>query len=380
MIDFIFLTKNFPPDICGVGDYTFELTSRLEKQKIVSGIITKSGYRISSAHTSDRFVFPIVKRMSLNYVLGLIDVLKKNQATWLFIQYVPYSFSKQGVPFYMIILVLLSRLKGIKIGIFFHEVSVRVFGYGMKSFVLGVLQRSLAYVMMIFSNQAATSNVLYRSYFYPFRVSLVPIPANIYAPLGTRIVKEPWNAYCFLMVTFMNRCTLQILEAFKGVLQRVAGARLMIVGKGSIESRSRIEYYSQHLGIFKSVEFFDKFAKEDVANAMSSADLFLHDEEVNTLGHGGVCSKSGVIAAAMAAGLPIISTRGDMTDDQLFIHQFNMILLERRTSLEYEKAMMGLYEKADVRKMLGKNAKSTYDKYFSWENTLLFYLNAISST
>ncbi len=364
-----------------MGDYTFELISRLNKEGFISDVFVRRDYssapliQVESKHST---IIPTLQWGDARNIPKIISELKKKKASWLFIQYVPNSLRRSGFPFYMILLIFLCKVRGIKVGIFFHEVSVRVFGYGMKSFVMGSLQRVIAYGMMMFSNVVATSNLLYRSYLLPFKVTVVPIPANIYVLSGTSIQSTRLSSV-FVMLTFMNRCSLQILTAFKRVLQRGVVARLLIIGKGSTEWRNTITTHTHDLGITKSVDFFDKFSKDDIAQVMGNVDLFLHDEEVNDLGHGGVCSKSGVISAAMAASLPIISTYGDMTDEKLFIDQYNMMLLKRRTSLEYENVMMDLYQRADFRKMLGRNARNTYDKYFSWDHTSRFYLKAVST-
>jgi len=90
---------------------------------------------------------------------------------------------------------------------------------------------------------------------------------------------------------------------------------------------------------------------------------------------GGISTKSGSLAAAYAAGLPIIGTKGDMTDD-FFKNLENIFLIEKLEVDEIVNAIKKIIDK-ELYNRLKYFSKKTYEEKLSWEVISEKYKNLI---
>ena len=96
-------------------------------------------------------------------------------------------------------------------------------------------------------------------------------------------------------------------------------------------------------------------------------------------GEGGLSSKSGVMADAMAAGLPIVGSCGDMTDTNLYVHEKNILLLEKPSVQSIRNSIKELYFNESLRLRLSTQVLETYRLFFSWDNTVRMYKAALNA-
>ncbi len=80
--------------------------------------------------------------------------------------------------------------------------------------------------------------------------------------------------------------------------------------------------------------------------------------------------------AAMLHGLPVIGTRGSMTD-KLWAGVEGVTLLPRACSATFARAALGLAENKDMRIKHGHLNKEYYEANFSWENIVNIFMKAI---
>lgn len=373
-----FLTKNFPSTICGVGDYTYELYHRLSAAGYQIKVITSASDTVKqfvNENKIDKDVYPIIEEWDISCIRPIVSLLNRSRADWFCIQYVPYSYNRLGFPFYIILLQFLVKINGVRTGIFFHEISVRPVYHGFKAFITGLTQRFIGYSLWILSGFVLTNNILYENFLRPFRIPILPIPANLYGKNEANDGKIKDSNLKMKLVSFINRCNSQVIEA---VAQCVhldkLNIELTILGGGLKDVRGKVEHYISVNGISENVFFSDKRSKADIAQVLYESDIFLHMEYVSERGEGGVSSKSGVAAAAMAAGLPIISSVGDMTDTTLYLQGENIILIQSPSVEAIRSSIRQLYSNKELRGTLGLNALKTYQQYFSWDRSVKAYI------
>ena len=146
------VTPNYPPDICGIGDYSSFLLKNLLDQGVNAHIITFS--EITSENNRIHKIKNSGKK-SISAWLNCLD--KKENLNTVFIQYEPYSFSKIGVPLYLVYIFLALKIKGYKISIMFHEVATRLYVANPKKIIVSLLQLFIAYFLTALSSVRITS-------------------------------------------------------------------------------------------------------------------------------------------------------------------------------------------------------------------------------
>jgi glycosyltransferase involved in cell wall biosynthesis len=99
---------------------------------------------------------------------------------------------------------------------------------------------------------------------------------------------------------------------------------------------------------------------------MARAGIFLQHQPLAANGQGGVSAKNGVTASAMALGLAIITTAGDMTDRQFFRHGQNCWLLENAGALQWEAAIQALLDEPALGRRLGSAARASFLQHLTW--------------
>jgi glycosyltransferase involved in cell wall biosynthesis len=94
--------------------------------------------------------------------------------------------------------------------------------------------------------------------------------------------------------------------------------------------------------------------------------VFVLPDVVSPHGEGGTCLKSGSLAAAFAAGLPVIGVRGDMTGLPLR-HGENIWLVERGDAESLFKAIRMVQSDPVLRERLRTNGAILYREHLAWE-------------
>jgi glycosyltransferase involved in cell wall biosynthesis len=368
----VLLSRNFPPVIDGVGHYTFELYRRLKEKGLSVKVVTSSNVTVKE-HVTDlgveRDIFPIIDKWNRGSIRKIMDVVEAEKADWFCIQYVPNSFNKYAVPFFLVALSLRLMATHVKVAVFFHEVAVRIWFNGVRSFFWGIAQRIISYSLYLMSAVSFTSNRFYEKYFSPFRIRVLPIPPNIFLnesdKANTRLTR---GGGPMILVTFANRCTENLVIAVAHC-RKDLGLEIELKITGSIQDKRKdlIKTWIERHGVFDFVTFFEGTAATEIALLFRHCDVFMHLEYVSRRGEGGVCSKSAIVCAAMAAGLPIIGTFGDMTDEQFYKNGENILFAEYDSWQSVSEQITRLCSDSVFRHMLGTNALNTYLANFSWE-------------
>jgi glycosyltransferase involved in cell wall biosynthesis len=416
----LIITKNYPPAICGVGDHTFNLVKEFEKKGIRVIVFTGTENAIGEkVFTASKGFGPQMEQQ----LKELIEKEKLNRILW---QYVPYSYQEKGLPFWWPAMMQKILNPGLEQFIFFHEVSLRLWGYGFKQMISGAGQRIIANRAAKIAKTIMTSIPLYGSYFWFKKPLIVPISANIKLAddcvelagiqkniemeglsseaAGRRAIsqgdekgqmtaeekeiekvsevegqiqrmtsinyhpdnnREPTINYIFC---FANRADNALLEAIKKLQDRHP-VKLVLGGNISDEGKKRIENWIRNLNLENLVSITGLLPTEQLAVIIKSSKIFFQPQIVEHNKQGGISAKNGTIMSAMKMGKAIITSRGDMTDSKLFRNEVNMIFVPFGGTEAYTQALSKLLDDPDFALKLGSAARSTYEKYCSWKMT-----------
>jgi glycosyltransferase involved in cell wall biosynthesis len=141
-----------------------------------------------------------------------------------------------------------------------------------------------------------------------------------------------------------------------------------------LELKSLIQVYD----LSAVVSFEERGTRDDLAEQFAASDIYLQMEFVNEFGNGGVSTKSGALAAAMAAGLPIISARGDMTDSTVFRDKENIFFAYYKDEDSVFNAVTEILNNQSLAKKLARGSEETYANKLSWDHTVAGYISLLN--
>lgn len=382
MAKVVIITTNFPHLICGIGDYSWELYRRLKEDGTDVKVITKSDKAIEIFITEEKLgndVYAEIKVWNHKSISIINKIIRKEKPDWCIVQYNPYGFNEKGLPFYFIYLILLIRFNRIRVLTFFHEIAIRKWGKGISAFFIGIMQQFITYCIYIINNVSLTSNKFYQTFFYPFPIKVLYVPANLILKNDrlSSIQSSFAGKRAFSVVSFSNRCNKTMFEAFACCINSGLDIRLSVIGKTTVNETQIQNKLIAFYGLESYIDRYENSNKESLINVLNTADLYIQMEPVDAKGRGGVGSKSGSLAAAFVAGLPILATKGDMTDISLYKEQENIVFADYNNVASITEWIIKLYNNVDLCKKLRVNAKKTYDDLFSWNNTLNEYKKII---
>lgn len=362
------VSPNYPPDICGIGDYSAFLSKNLLEKNIDTHVVTFT----ETNHPNER-------------VHTIKNADKKSISSWLrclgnpknidviFIQYEPYSFSKKGIPLYLVYIFFMLKIKGFKIAIMFHEVATRLYIANFKKIMVSLVQLFIGYFLTAISSIRITSTSFNAKQLRPFKFTLVPIPSNFNrnAP-GTNHNNTVQSVGCFA-----NRIDDFFASVIDEILQKKIGV-VYVMGKQS-------EKYNE---VWKKHNFYKRenliitgtLSSNGIEECFNKLDIFIHMEKVDTHGRGGASLKNGSLAAALNWGLPVVTAKGDMTDENMLKDQENILFVKDPFNVnDWVKSVQCLQQKEDFRSNIQKNAAAFYEETLSWPTVTTKYISLINN-
>lgn len=325
----LLVTNYFPPVVDGVGDYTRQVAAEFSNRGHEVHIICKKDPRIPSSQDGMQ-IWPIATKWSFANIQEIIKKINELGPAWVMIQYVPYSFNRYGIPFAFPFLLSRINRNRTKILLTVHEPYIRFRRLPIKTFLVGQLQRIILRELCRKADKIVTTIDKYKGFVNKYsakEVHIIPVPSNIIpvsvseeelkllrnriAPAGQKII-----------TTFGIRDHRFLIDVFKAVLLKQKNVFFLICGKtrdtalyDSIKDRTFITGYLESEELFKYLK---------------CADVFFLPDGVRNGSEGGTSNKSTSLAAAFAAGLPIVGIKGDMNN--VLLKEAENLYLEERNA------------------------------------------------
>ena len=373
------VVPNYPPTICGVGDYTYHKIQEFLKVGIEVHVICSADQKPEPA--AQPVIYPMIKVWNAAGFKAVLDKLDELKPDWVIVEYVPHGFEPHGLP-----IAVLGFYKGLtrrkyNILTVFHEVRVRP-GTKLSSRFISAVETYLARKIVQYSTKVVTSIDFYADLLRGGNKNLSKIgnlpkinanasKINV-VPIGTGIMPIETNATISenfkkrfnipsnapVIVTFGNRNVTEYLAAFDKLNQDIPNFIWLLCGKTStptdvLESRS----YLRNTG---------KMSAEDIYYALSLGDIAFLPEPVNAQLEGGSSNKSTALACVFSLGVPIVGIKGDMNNVLLKDNE-NILLANLNESDSLYKALKNALNTEGSSEQLGRNAYATYQNALSWE-------------
>lgn len=349
------ISKFAPPTIDGVGDHTFGLQQ---------GLI-KNGFNCTIISENPEFL--LIKENISNIFLSI----KLKKAEHIIFQYVGYSFSKIGSPFWLIKLFKeLKKIEGLQIHLFIHETYIRP-EKSLKIKIYHYLQKKCLKLLCaeadkIYCNLSFYQNQIKNS---GYKSSLCPTPSNFENIYTNNSSQKFLNEEKLIFSSFGNRDYKYSLEVLNHLHKKGLDFEFHVWGKISSFYIKAFENLEKNLK--GKIKIFKNSAQRDIIKGLQRSHIFLFPEFVSSRGEGGLNSKSGTTATAFMLGLPVISTWGDMSDENIFETDYNCIIIPSKDSLEASKKIEDYLKLPKKLNQIGINAQKTYNQELSWRNLIL---------
>ena len=370
----IIISPAFPPNRDGVGDYTFVLADGLaDKNEVI--IVTSKLKGVKSESKNKFHVIREIDKWGGLDLFHILSICKNFSPELVIIQYVSFMYGRGGIN---LAFPLLSVLLRIRYSVFtmLHELFTP-FGFSIKTFLMSLIQRLMLFFLIIGSDRIGVSikvweRVLKRFFFWrkgDFR--WIPIPSNIKISTKTNIPeklsrfnKKPLLAFFgSLHITKIMEFLTASLDA---LVKKGYDAGLIVIG----QDENEISAYIKELPDYLRERIFctGYCSSEDVSQYLSITDIFLLPLI------DGVSSRRTSLMAALKHGLPVVTTKGFLTDD-IFLQENFTLLSPSTDKALFAANVVRVAEDEKLRDATGKKGREAYEKYFSEKLMIERYLD-----
>jgi len=345
----VFLCGSLVPGRDGVGDYT----------RLLAAGSQAHGHEVIIIATHDRGVSSITKerqesnRAAVN-VVRIPFATKNNERIkelqhqtdtfkpgWISLQYVPYSFSKYGIP--LGFMRCLRQLKGIpKLHVMFHELWI-VPGdlKGIKGRIVAFMQRRAVGQIgrRLHPDVVHTHLPAYAQRLKELGIKARPLP--LFANVGrtaTDVVTKPgiFNAVFFSKIFFPPA----VITLLGKLLEDQKNLKVSLLGGSKEKALKAAEFLRSSLPSIE-VDPVGFLSEQELSERLSAADLAISPVPLHLLG------KSGTIAAFFSHNLPVAAPRIVEKGEGFFLPPLNQSVFSVYSPGAFERAR-GAAQKLDT--------------------------------
>jgi len=371
------VSARFPPQSCGVGDYTYHVAAALAHQGLEVHVVTSLG-------TLDETLYPLPASVRIHRVVGawevtclpaVVALIRRIRPDALLIQYVPHSYDPRGVTFTVNVLPTVIRLAArVRVVTNFHELYMP-FGPSLGHTAAAAWQRTMA-VATAAGSHAITVTAdewLRRLRRMGVRrpVHVIPVGSNV--PTAPLSVEDRGRLRVGLLGTedgtlvggfgaVHDREPTLVLDAL-AALKRDRPAKLVWIGGGGLHEpyRSNVHRAMRLHGLTEDdVVWTGVLPHTQVSRLLSSCDV------VALAYSDGVSSRRGSAIAVLQHARPLLTTRGPAPDPR-FVQGESVYLVPVGDREGFRDALRTLASDSALRERLARGGAALYRKDFTWD-------------
>jgi glycosyltransferase involved in cell wall biosynthesis len=358
----VLICPKIPPTRDGVGDYTFQLASEISKRRPVT-IVTTAGQATSGAACRVLTVPNWTTRSGMAPLWAMLDELRPSLIN---VQWVPFLWGRWGVNFALPLAVLRLRRAGYRVVTTVHEPYVPFDMW--RRLPMGAVQRLELWTMMLGSAKVAVTisawTRMFKTRFFWRRGDIfwLPVGSNI-PPVamtdGERAALRRslgFDERDVVVVMFNPLGAGKLLDlsyrAWSAIRERQPAARLLVIGC----DRQQLHPEPPDPERVVCTGYVEP---AQVSRLLTASDLCL------AAYIDGISTRRGAVMAAMEHGLPIVGTRGFLTDCEVF-DASPLALSDVADERGFVSNAVRLSTDATARNALRVPTASFYQRHFSW--------------
>jgi glycosyltransferase involved in cell wall biosynthesis len=361
----VIITKTLPPAVCGIGDHSVLLGNAIRSRGHQVTLVASSG-----SPGEDRcIVKDFWRRGALD---GLMRKLESMGADHLILQYTPLMFAIDGKyqNFQMADFWSDCSSKW-KTSIILHETYFRAWWHP-PSLIKGAIEKRLMKMMMRNSNYVFTaSQPLFeeiRQWFGNARIGWLPLGSHFpfHAIDRQKMKAEAGFSQCDVVLTlFSGGESLRKLSHYVNSVDA-------LLSKNNIAARwlflggVKEEWFSLRLPIV-SPGFL---TPEDLSAWLQLTDIFLMPHI------SGLSAKRSTLMAALQHGLPVVGTKGPMTDP-FWGELPGVVLTPMPGAKAFANSVLKLSHSEGLRKEIGEQNHLYFEQHFTWDRIADGFLGVV---
>jgi glycosyltransferase involved in cell wall biosynthesis len=371
------LSSRFPPQRCGIGDYTYFLACALARIGHDVDVLTAVGELDESLNPlpSNVRVHRLIRTWGLASLSKILRIIQALHPNLLLIQYAPTAYDRRGVTLAVNLLAAsLRAVSGIRVMTNFHEIYTP-FGQTLKRDLGAFWQRAAALLLASGSHSVSATALDWERCLKHIGVgkpiNVVPVGSNIPLAIISETEREEIRAqllggrHGLLLAGFGAQHDRDIPAALYGLrrLKKLGPARLIWIGGGTPGRQYKVSIESalRENGLNgDDIEWTGVLPHPDVSRLLSSCDLMLLPFV------DGVSSRRTSAIAALQHGLPLLTTRGAVPEPR-FVHEKNVYLLPTGDRQALADGLLEMAQKPEMRKRLAEGGRALYTEHFTWE-------------
>lgn len=371
------LCSRFPPQRCGVGDYTYFLSCALARTGFDVDVVTAVGELDALLYPvpANVHVHRVVESWEVRQLPALVRYLRRLDPGAIAIQYTPQAFDRRGIPLAINLLPAIARgLWPVRVFTNFHEVYIPFGGSGIRR-AGAVWQRLVASML---ASCSTGLSITYAQWARCLRrvgvrspMQLIPVGSNIPRIEITGEVRDHLRRQVMgdsdgiLVVAFGEQHDRDVSGAIGALrqLQKYERAKLLWIGGGVPSERYRLkmdETMQTHGLSQEDVEWTGELPHPQVSGLLGASDVML----LPFLD--GVSTRRTSAVTALQHGLPLLTTRGRYHEPH-FVHGQNIYGVPCGDTRALADGLLTLARSPELRAHLAESGRATYQAVFGWD-------------
>ena len=286
---------------------------------------------------------------------------------WVLVQFTELMWSRRGFPFFLLAVVAVSKARGSKTAVVFHDA-----GVGARKQGFNRVRVPVQYRIMRVAYEWAD-----RSFFtlpvdrvpwlpsQPEKAAFVPVGANVPSlddlmRDGFRRAPRTSKRVAVFGITTLPRNMAEeakaIAFAIRQASHRFADLRLLVVGRGAKEAEPHLRQALD--GVPVEIQVRGLVPAEEVSRLLASSEVLLFVR-------GAISSRRGSGLAGIACGLPVVAYRGVETGFP--ITEAGVVLVPRDDLAALADALIQVLGDEGLRQSLRGKGLKVYRQWFSWD-------------
>lgn len=291
-----------------------------------------------------------------------------------FLQYTALMWSRRGFPIGALGVLAILKIRGVRIGAVFHDVSYGSAGgwtqhirYACQIFAIRTLFRCAEFpVLTVPASQLCwLPSDSHRAVF-------IPVGAN-FSPVETAALcksRAPAPTVAVFGVTGGAHIAIEareIAKAMKHAAASLPGLRLEVFGRGALEAESALR--KELAGTDIALSLAGVLPADEVRGRLTQADVLLFVR-------GSISSRRGSAIAGIVCGTPVVGYRGPETASP--ISEAGVLLVDNNDAVALAEALAGVLTDAKLYADLSRRNAEVTTRHLSWDAIAAQFALALS--
>ncbi len=362
------ITARIPPSHCGVGDYSVQLARELVEQghevtlicgKEQASTLDEPGIRIRN----------VVNGWGIFGIRSLLAEIPLRKPDLIFVNWVPHLYSPKGTSLGLALAMILAKIDGARIHTIVHEPFVEITRPSflitgpIQRLALSILMRCSAAVLVTIQPWVHMLKAKFK--WAASRIFWVPVGSNIPVAAVTVAERDHYRAELGIVPTDVaigvfslggaGKDYALLTEAMRAVHKSKLPSFWIFIGVTD-------EEFARRFPKIKNVPHYctGYLSSDKVSRWLQSIDLFVSPYD------DGVSTRRGSLIAALAHGVPTVTTVGHLTDRAFF--ETSPLRLSSLDPAMFASSVLKAAQTAMSLRETRGEIREFYKRWFRWKD------------